>query len=187
MLLRQDNADIRLTEIVREIGLVSEAQHERYLEKKQKLNEIASLLYETRLDELAESGLLSDPKLKGSRFAAILKRPEADLSQMIQDSAQLSARITDPDDDLLAGVEMDVKYEGYIQRERHRAEQVRRWEEVRLPDTLDYWQVHSMSHEAREKITFFRPLTLGQAGRISGVRPSDTSALLIHLKRLGHL
>ncbi len=187
LLLRQDNADLRLTEIGREIGLVSEAQHERYLEKKQKLNEITSLLYETRLDELAESGLLSDPKLKGSRFAAILKRPEADLSQMIQDSAQLSARITDPDDDLLAGVEMDVKYEGYIQRERHRAEQVRRWEEVRLPDTLDYWQVHSMSHEAREKITFFRPLTLGQAGRISGVRPSDTSALLIHLKRLGHL
>jgi len=187
LILRQDNADLRLTEIGRELGLVIDQQLELYLEKKQKLDEINSLLYETRLDELAESGLLSDPKLKGSRFAAILKRPEAELQQMIQDSPQLSRKLPETDDDLLAAVEMDVKYEGYINRERVRAEQVRRWEEVRLPADLDPWAVHSMSHEAKEKLSFHRPLTLGQAGRISGVRPSDTSALLIHLKRLGHL
>ncbi len=188
LILRQDNADLRLTDIGRELGLVSDRQYDCYLEKKQKLAELTSLLHETRLEELAASGLLSDPKLKGSRFAAILKRPEAELGSLLRDSSQLAGKVAENlDEDVIAAVEMDVKYEGYIQRERFRAEQVRRWEEVRLPEDMDLWAVHSMSHEAREKIKHFKPKTLGQAGRISGVRPSDTSALLIHLKRTGHL
>ncbi|MBL0061890.1 MAG: tRNA uridine-5-carboxymethylaminomethyl(34) synthesis enzyme MnmG [bacterium] len=188
LILRQDNADQRLTEIGRELGLVTDQQYDGYLEKKQKLNQITALLHDTRLDELAESGLLSDPKLKGSRFSAILKRPEADLTSMLKDSPQLARKVEEElDEDLIAAVEMDVKYEGYIARERQRADQVRRWEEVKLPVDIDLWAVHSMSHEAREKINHFKPKTLGQAGRISGVRPSDTSALLIHMKKLGHL
>jgi tRNA uridine 5-carboxymethylaminomethyl modification enzyme len=186
LILRQDNADERLTELGRELGLVSDAQLESYLEKKQKLNEVRSLLHEAKLEELADSGLLSDPKLKGSRFAAILKRPEADLQGMIQDSPQLAHLNHDSlDEDLLATVEMDIKYDGYVTRERARADQVRRWEEVSIPQDLDFALVHSMSYEAREKLNRYKPVTLGQAGRISGVRPSDTSALLIHLKKLG--
>lgn len=188
LILRQDNADQRLTDIGRELGLVDDQQFDSYLEKKHKLDTITAFLHETRLEELTESGLLSDPKLKGSRFAAILKRPEAELQALVAESPQFKKiRSDSPDEELLAGIEMDVKYEGYIQRERFRAEQVRRWEEVRLPDDLDHWSVHSMSHEAKEKLSFYKPKTLGQAGRISGVRPSDTSALLIHLKRIGHL
>ncbi|MCB9357461.1 MAG: tRNA uridine-5-carboxymethylaminomethyl(34) synthesis enzyme MnmG [Calditrichaeota bacterium] len=188
LILRQDNADQRLTDIGRDLGLVDDQQFDSYLEKKHKLDIITAFLHETRLEELTESGLLSDPKLKGSRLAAILKRPEADLQTLITESPQFEKiRSESPDEELLAGIEMDVKYEGYIQRERFRAEQVRRWEEVRLPDDMDLWAVHSMSHEAKEKLSYYKPKTLGQAGRISGVRPSDTSALLIHLKRLGHL
>ncbi len=188
LILRQDNADLRLTEIGRELGLVKDQQYDDYLEKEQKLKELTALLHDTRLEDLAESGLLSDPKLKGSRFAAILKRPEASLEGLLNDSSQLSGHLHNGyDNDLLAAVEMDVKYAGYIQRERHRADQVRRWEEVLIPEGIDYRAVHSMSHEAREKITRYKPKTLGQVGRLSGVRPSDTSALLIHLKKAGRL
>ncbi len=188
LILRQDNADIRLTELGRELGLVSDAQLESYLEKKQKLNEVRAFLNEAKLEELAESGLLSDPKLKGSRFSAILKRPEADLQGMIQDSPQLSHLNHDSvDEDLLASIEMDIKYDGYVTRERARAEQAKKWEDVTLPQDLDFSLVHSMSYEAREKLNKYKPVTLGQAGRISGVRPSDSSALLIHLKKSGML
>ena len=156
--------------------------------KKHKLTEISTLLHEARLEELAESGLLSDPKLKGSRFAAILKRPEAKLDDIIRDSSQLSTlRNNGIDDDLIACIEMDVKYKGYVDRERLRAEQMKRLEDTNIPSDLEYMEIPSMSYESRECLTRFRPQTLGQAGRIAGVSPADQSALLIHLKKTGYL
>jgi tRNA uridine 5-carboxymethylaminomethyl modification enzyme len=132
--------------------------------------------------------LLSDPQLKGSRFATILKRPEINLENLINDCSEMSdMRQFSLDDDLLASVEMDVKYKGYIDRERVLADQMVRLEGTKLPVDLDYSAVCSMSFEAREKLKRFRPLTLGQAGRISGVSPSDQSALLIHLKKIDRL
>jgi tRNA uridine 5-carboxymethylaminomethyl modification enzyme len=184
--LRQDNADLRLTEIGRELGLVSDPQYESYLNKKHKLKEITALLEEAKLAELADSGLLSDPMLKGSRFATILKRPEARIEELATRPELSALNGHRLDDDLLASVEMDIKYSGYVARDRQRAEQMTRLEALRLPNDLDYAEVASMSFEAREKLTRFRPQTLGQAGRISGIRPSDSSALLIHLKKLGH-
>ncbi len=89
------------------------------------------------------------------------------------------------DEELLAGVEMDIKYAGYIARERVRAEQLRALENLHLPRDLDYAAIASISYEGREKLARFRPQTLGQAGRIDGVSPADCSALLIHLKKAG--
>jgi tRNA uridine 5-carboxymethylaminomethyl modification enzyme len=188
LILRQDNADLRLTEIGRKLGLVSDAQYESHLDKKQKIAEIIEHLHNTQLTELAASGLLSDPQLKGSRFAAILKRPEAALEMLLDNCSEMAPmRKYQLEDDLLASVEMDVKYKGYVDRERVRADQMVRLEGTKLPLDLDYSVVSSMSFEAREKLKRFQPLTLGQAGRISGVSPSDQSALLIHLKKIGRL
>ena len=147
-------------------------------------SEIRDFLNEARVEELAESGLLADPAIKGLRFSALLKRPEvttAELLETRQELAPIQAVLRD--EDLMAGIEMDVKYAGYIHRENVRAEQLQRLESMRLPIDFDYHEITTISYEAREKLNRYRPQTLGQAQRIDGVRPVDCSALLIHLKK----
>ncbi|MBU0508826.1 tRNA uridine-5-carboxymethylaminomethyl(34) synthesis enzyme MnmG [bacterium] len=188
LLLRQDNADLRLTEIGRALGLVTDRQFELYERKKQLLQDIEGYLAEARLEELAESGVLADLGLKGMRFAAILKRPELTLTKLVEACPELAVlRDIIYDEDLLASAEMDVKYAGYIKREHVRAAQLQALESLRLPTDLDYTGIHSISFEGREKLNRFRPQTLGQAGRIDGVSPADCSALLIHMKKSGIL
>jgi tRNA uridine 5-carboxymethylaminomethyl modification enzyme len=184
LLLRQDNADLRLTEIGRSLGLVPDEQYDSYLKKKHLLSEITDYLTATKLHELSQTGLLSDPTLKGSRFAAILKRPEATLSELLTHPDLALIAHAAGDEDLLAAVEMDIKYEGYVRRDLARAEQMRGLEALQIPRSIDYKSIHSISFEAREKLARFRPSTLGQASRIDGVRPVDCSALLIHLRKL---
>ncbi|HEY3295502.1 MAG TPA: tRNA uridine-5-carboxymethylaminomethyl(34) synthesis enzyme MnmG [bacterium] len=185
LLLRQDNADLRLTDIGRGLGLVSDEQYELCQQKKQLIADVEGFLAETKLEELSDSGILADPSLKGIRFAALLKRPEISLTDLLATQPELSAiRRIGEDEDLLAAVEMDVKYEGYVKRETLRAEQLQALEGMKLPVDLDYAQIVSISSEGREKLGRYRPQTLGQAGRIDGVSPSDCSALLIHLKKM---
>jgi tRNA uridine 5-carboxymethylaminomethyl modification enzyme len=185
LILRQDNADLRLTEIGRSLGLVSDSQYELYLHKNQLLNDVETFLSEARLEKLSESGVLSDPGLKGIRFASLLKRPEVRLADLLESQPQLSAlkRMTE-EEDLMAAVEMDIKYEGYIARERVRAERLRALDDLHLPQELDFRSVSCVSFEGREKLARFRPQTLGQASRIDGVSPADCSALLIYLKKM---
>ncbi len=173
LLLRQDNADLRLTGIGRDLGLVQDPQYDLYLKKKHLLKEVEEFMAEAKLVELSDSGLLSDPALKGMRFAAILRRPEVTLIELLSHPELEPIRRIEEDEDLLAGVEMDVKYEGYIKREELRARQMKSLEAMRLPVDLDYRSITTLSHEAREKLSRFRPQTLGQAGRIDGVRPVD--------------
>ncbi|RPH96201.1 tRNA uridine-5-carboxymethylaminomethyl(34) synthesis enzyme MnmG [candidate division KSB1 bacterium] len=185
LLLRQDNADIRLTDIGRSLGLVSDAQHELHIAKKQLLKDVKEFLANTSLESIPYEGILSDRSLMGVRFAALLKRPEIKLADLVATQPELAPihRITE-DEDLAASVEMDVKYEGYIIREHERAERMRTLDDYRLPEVIDYKSIAAISFEGREKLNRFRPQTLGQAGRIDGVSPADCSALLIYLKKL---
>jgi tRNA uridine 5-carboxymethylaminomethyl modification enzyme len=186
LILRQDNADLRLTEIGRKLGLVGDPQYEIFLRKRELIEHVEQYLRDTRLESLSESGLFSDPLLKGVQFAAVLKRPEVKLRDLVEERPELAPirRIAE-DEELLASVEMDVKYEGYVVRERIRAGRLRALEDMRIPRELDYAGMKAISFEGREKLARFRPATLGQAGRIDGVSPADCSALLIYLKKLG--
>jgi tRNA uridine 5-carboxymethylaminomethyl modification enzyme len=188
LLLRQDNADLRLTEIGYCLGLVSDQQHELQTNKKQLIDDIESLLIEAQLETVPRHGTLADSALKGTRFAALLKRPEIGLRELIVNQPELAAlkRMAE-DDDLMAAVEMDVKYQGYVARERARAERLRALDDLRLPEELDYRSLAAISFEGREKLARHQPQTLGQAGRIDGVSPADCSALLIYLKKLKKL
>ncbi len=178
LLLRQDNADLRLMEIGYGLGLIEESIHERLLKKKERLSEAEAYLHAERYS-LADS-----PELRGETFATLLKRPENNIREIIQMMpADSPFEGASADDDFLAALELNVKYAGYIARQQARANQVARMEGRRIPNDMDYSKIRSFSAEGREKLMKFRPLTLGQAGRIAGVSPADIAVLMIHLKR----
>lgn len=163
LLLRQDNADQRLSPIGRDIGLLPERKHDRFLTK-------------MRLME-AEIHRLKTTRHGQDLLADLLKRPELDYSL-------LPDRRTDLPDEVTSQVEIALKYAGYIDRQEAEVARMRLWEDQRIPATLDYLQVPSLRTEARSKLQSLRPSTLGQAGRISGVSPADLSVLSLFLRRL---
>jgi len=178
LLLRQDNADMRLMDIGFRLGLVEQEHYDRLMDKKRRLEETETFLETTRC------GNGEKPELKGETFAAILRRPEYtiyDILSMIPEDSLLNHAASD--DDLLAAVELEIKYAGYIGRQHERAEQMARLEGRRIPYDIDYSEIRSLSAEGREKLMKFKPLTLGQAGRIAGVSPADLAVLMICLKR----
>lgn len=160
LLLRHDNADRRLTPIGREIGLVSDEHWARFEKKRSEI-------------ERGRAHFAKRPEL-----ARVLRRPEATLAEIdAPELLELSAAAR-------LQVELDVKYEGYIERERDSVERARRLEGTELPEDLDYRSIRELRFEAREKLAKVRPRSLGQAGRISGVNPADLTVLIIHLKKL---
>ena len=184
LLLRQDNADLRLTRRGYEIGLVSE---ERLREVEAKYaavdREIARLTHTGAAPSPALSALLAQrgtaDVTDGCPLIALLRRPQlhyADLAPFDPDRPALSADITEQ-------VEISVKYAGYIQRQQKQVEDFRKMEARRLPPDLNYNAIQGLRLEAREKLTAVRPVDLGQASRISGVSPADLTALMIYLER----
>ena len=153
-------------------------QTQRLLEKKRRLSDAGAFLESTRLS----NGPV--PELKGETFAAILRRPEYgihDILAMLPEGSPFEAVCQD--NDFLAAIELEIKYAGYIARQRQRAEQMVRLEGRRIPHGIDYQKIRALSAEGREKLARYRPLTLGQAGRIAGVSPADVAVLMIHLKK----
>ena len=184
LLLRQDNADKRLTKRGCEIGLVS---RERLLEVEEKYAAV-----EREIQRLTHSGVAPSPALSsyleevgtadvpdGCSLLALLKRPQVHY----EDLAPFDPTRPALSEDIAQQVEISVKYEGYIQRQLKQVEDFKKMESHKLDPKLDYQSIQGLRLEAREKLSEIRPLNLGQAGRISGVSPADLTALMIHLER----
>lgn len=187
LLLRQDNADLRLTEIGHEIGLISEERYQQLLYKKIQIKEEINRLIDTTVgaSEKIQTFLKSHkstPLQSGSTLAELLKRPELsyDLLNEIDDNRPELPR------DVAEQVNIELKYDGYINRQMRQVDQFIKLETKKIPDNIDYHDVYSLRKEAEQKLSEIRPASVGQASRISGVSPADISVLLVYLEKGAH-
>lgn len=191
ILLRQDNADVRLTPLSHAIGLADDARMSRVEAKMRFTDNLSAFVCNTpvtpaQANEMLES-LQTPPVQQRVKLLNLLLRPEVDFSHLLQISPELADYVsTIPEDvrcDVVNASEILLKYQRYIEKEEDVANRILKFENVRLPDDFDYFSLQSLSYEAREKLTKMRPHTLGQASRISGVSPADVSVLLIYLQQ----
>ena len=189
ILLRQDNADARLTEMSYRLGLAEEDRYQKYIEKKQKVEQIKTYLSETYTYPDEINGLLErngstsiDQKIK---LSYLLLRPQISLQDMIGVLPSLESFNTNDRflKECLEEAEIQIKYESYIEKEDELADKLRRLENIKLPKDFDFHQLQSLSYESREKLNRYQPETLGQASRISGISPADINVLAIYLGR----
>ncbi|BAU50440.1 tRNA uridine 5-carboxymethylaminomethyl modification protein [Sulfurifustis variabilis] len=185
LLLREDNADLRLTPVARRLGLVDDARFARFEAKRDAIAREQSRLAATRvrpgmLSEDEARAALGGPLAREATALELLRRPEVRYADLIR-VAGAGPGIDDPE--IASQLEIQAKYAGYIERAREEIERGMRHEDTRLPSDLDFQGVHGLSAEVRQKLAQHRPATLGQAARISGVTPAAISLLLIHLKR----
>lgn len=171
LLLRQDNADRRLVPRAAELGLAAPGALERLRERERRMRTALDLLEATR-----------DPLREHRTLAEVLRRPEISLSQLERERPELALLALEPD--LREALEIEVKYAGYVARERDAVERARRQAEVEIPLDLDYASLKGLANEARGKLARLRPRTLGAASRIAGVRPPDVALLAVHVERL---
>ena len=184
LVLRQDNADWRLTEKGYRLGLVRPERYERFLRKKKELEAERQRLETTKVTPAQVNGFLealgSSPVAGGISLAELLKRPEVtyeNLSDVDPERPVLSYHT-------VSQLEVMIKYSGYIDKQMKQIEKFRKLEEKRLPENLDYLNLEGLRIEARQKLDAIRPVSVGQASRISGVSPADINVLLIHLEKM---
>jgi tRNA uridine 5-carboxymethylaminomethyl modification enzyme len=188
ILLRQDNADIRLTPLAHALGMKGiENRMERVEQKKDSIQKIDKMLAEMNVDPEQINPFLesigSSPVSQKAKASLILSRPHIGLEDIRTYIPQLNEILSPYDEETISLAEVDIKYKGYIEREQEMVNKINRLEELALHDSIDYSKISSLSIESREKLSRLKPRTLGQASRISGVSPSDISVLLVHMGR----
>ena len=187
-LLRQDNADLRLTPKGYAIGLAKEDRLKRMEYKQDASDKFVTFFKETSVRADVANPILeakgSSPMTQGDKMFKVFSRPQIDLEDILKfDAVTNYIAENNLDQEVIEQAEIQVKYSGYIEKEKVHADKVNRLEDVRIPDNYDFDKIKAISIEARQKLTKIRPTTIAQASRISGVSPSDISVLLIHMGR----
>ena len=182
LLLRQDNADLRLTKKGYEIGLIDEERYQRLLKKEQMIETEIERVKHTNIgtsDEVQHllSSLGSTPLVSGTTLADLIRRPELSYETL----APIDKERKPLPLDVVEQVDINIKYEGYIKRQQKQVEQFKKLENRKIPEDIDYQSIKSLRIEAKQKLTEIRPSSIGQASRISGVSPADISVLLVYL------
>jgi tRNA uridine 5-carboxymethylaminomethyl modification enzyme len=186
-LLRQDNADLRLTEQSHKIGLAGENRMEKVSRKSEGVEKIKAILKELPIDPEDIAHLLAEkntsPLTQRIRAYQILLRPSMDIFSMRNNVTKMKSALAAFDDETLEQAEIQIKYEVYIEKENELVKKMSQLEDLVIPDSFDYTKLVSLSAEARQKFTKIKPRTLGQASRISGVNPSDVQILMVYMGR----
>ncbi|MEO2210461.1 tRNA uridine-5-carboxymethylaminomethyl(34) synthesis enzyme MnmG [Paenibacillus amylolyticus] len=182
LLLRHDNADMRLTEIGHDIGLIPEDRYAKFLDKKAKVEQEVARLKVAKARPVEVNAKLeeygSTPIQDGSTLLTLLRRPELGyelIEQISPSEVELTA-------DMKEQVEIQIKYAGYIEKQLIHVERLQKMEKKKIPDTIVYDEIHGLAMEAKQKLATIRPISIGQASRIAGVTPADISILLVYLE-----
>lgn len=190
ILLRQDNADARLTENAYNLGLATRERYDRWLTKKAEIDRIISFCNSTNVKPRDINAALESfgttPLQFGSPIASLIARPQLGIKQLASAIPTLQAALDMNDerkDEIVEAAEILIKYDGYIKRERQIADKMHRLEDIRIKGHFRYEELHEISTEGRQKLSRINPETLGQASRITGVSPSDINVLLVLMKR----
>ncbi|MEZ5007190.1 MAG: tRNA uridine-5-carboxymethylaminomethyl(34) synthesis enzyme MnmG [Chitinophagales bacterium] len=187
ILLRQDNADLRLTEKGHQLGLADDERLENVKKKRESVEQIIDFFTTFSVDpELVNAALEANdsaPLRQKVKMLTVVNRPQVNIEMLSKSIPQLESFLTKFDKESIIQSEIQMKYAGYIQKEEEMVARLNRLEDVKLYPDFDYAQIKSLSAEAREKLNNIKPRTLGQASRISGVSPSDVSVLMVHLGR----
>lgn len=187
ILLRQDNADIRLSELSNKLGLASDERVETVEKKVTGSNEIIKFFKETSITMNNANNILTSVQSASIqqqvKLSSLITRPELNIKHFIELNESISNALSPHNDDIIMQAEILMKYDSYIEKEKELADRMLKFENITIRENFDYKTLNSLSSEAREKLSKIKPITLGQASRISGVSPADVSVLMISLGR----
>lgn len=187
LLLRQDNADTRLTPLAYKMGLASESRFKRVVQKVENSHKLIKYFKNTSAEPSQINPYLdklgSSPVSQKLRFYNVLSRPDVSIKGILEHSPDVQNAVTGMDEETIEQAEILMKYEGYLEREQENAEKLKRLEDLKIKPDYNYDSIISLGTEAKEKLKKFKPASIGQASRISGINPADISVLLVHMGR----